>query len=192
MAELSRSAATPAAELAAATGLAKGLDLLGALAWPRAPNPILVLANDPNAAGPFAAALAGAVVGDPDPEVFEEELRLPRDSLVLNCETPGSVGADQISPPPLADPAELLATKLPLPRGGDDVTQPAVDGGILALLAEGADQVSLAPKIDDIVLELNGGRPPAGAAAEGAFEPCAPLRPPDIPGARPKLSMLGS
>lgn len=180
---------SPTAGLAADTGLARGLERLGTLACPIAPNPILALPNDAN------GAEAAACVGDTEPEVLEEELRSPSDTLVLNCDTPGNVEADQISPPPpppLPDPDELLATTPLLPRGGEDVIQLDEDVVMLALLVEGADQVSLAPKIDDMVLELKGGSPPVAAEAAGAFAPGAELRPAARPGAGPKLSMLGS
>lgn len=175
----------------AAMGLANGLDLFGTLfaACPMAPRPILPLPNAPNAALLAEAVLGAFPTGDEEGDV--ELVRSLSEGLFLKCWTPGRVGADQMSLAlPGAEPALLLATSAPLPRGGDEVIQLEDDADMPAGLPMGADQVSLGPKMDDIVLELKGGNPPA--CARVAFAPGAELKPLEKPGAGPKLSRVGS
>ncbi len=180
---------TGAAIELAVMGLVKGEDLEGTLACPIAPNPILPLLL-PNAP-PKGALLDGEFEEEVDAETPARSLN---DILVRSCETPGRVGADQISPWP--DPLALpLAEAVPDPSGGEEVIQlepppmgpePTGEPPPPPLRPEeltgrpGADQVSLAPKIEDMVLELKGGRPEALLPA------------PESPGAGPKLSMVGS
>lgn len=105
----------------------------------------------------------------------EAELRSFKLIFVRSCETPGKVGADQMSPPPAA------LVVVPDPSGGEEVIQ------LLVELGAAADQVSLVPKMLLIVLELKGGRP-----AAVLLEPGAELRPLGRLGAGPKLSIVGS
>lgn len=104
---------------------------------------------------------------DGDPCAGVEPARSCSENLVRIDETPGSVGADHISPPPV--PPALAGEALP--RGGDEVI-PQLE------LEFGADHVSLAPKIDCIVLVLNGGSPtPAVAFGWAPEEEEVPPRP---------------